>query len=450
MKRFFTQAILSFSLILFFLSLQIHINIHPFDTKNVVTTISYLSSDTLKGRLTGTLENKQVEQYIKLKFIENNLKPFMGEYTQTFKIKYPHRVEGSPYLTVSDDKGHIVKEFTYNVDYKEDMLNFKNNTFSFNKETPSIKFADNIMQINQNSDYFIFYTPSRGGLNFRSSFVNTSKWSMCVMVTNETLSSLKNYLNEGYNINCFIPFIAKDTTANNIMGYIEGKDSTADPIIISAHFDHLGTDLGNTVYKGALDNASGTSFMLELVRYISSLGKPERNILFVGFNAEEFGCIGSSEFVNKYKDYIKDSKIFNFDMIGSDKGVPLCIVGAQSDTAKTTFLRSVSDTCIEEKIYFNYKFGNDSDHKAFRENDIDAVTFCDNDTTRIHTPNDTLEFISTSAIDRAFKVVSKEVVKQAFGNNIFIIYYKEVLLVSASLIIITLLICVKRKKKLTK
>lgn len=447
MKRVYRKIILCLSLIIFFLSLQMYNNIQPFDTKNVISTISYLSSDNFKGRLTGTLENREVEQYIKLHFTEKKLKPFKGEYTQTFKVKYPHKIEGEPRLTISDDKGNIKKEFIYNEDYKEDMLNFKNNTFSFNKKEPITKSGKNFMIVNQDSHSYLFYIPSNGDLNFRSSFVSTSQWSMAVMVTEETLSSIKEYLQEGYNINCFIPFITKETTVNNVMGYIEGKNKNADPIIISAHFDHLGSDLSNTVYKGALDNASGTSFMLEMVRYISSLGKPERSILFLGFNAEEFGCIGSSEFVKEYKEDIQDSKVFNFDMIGSDNGVPLYIVGAAKDTAKTTFLRSISETCSAEGIHFNYKFGNDSDHKSFRENNIDAVTFCDNDTLRIHTPEDTPEFISITAIERCFDVVSKEVVKYAFGNNILILYYKEALLASGSILIIIILFSYLRKRR---
>ncbi len=445
MKKFIKQSILSLLLIIFILSFQIYSTIHPFTSSNIISTINFLSSDHFKGRLTGTLENKEIEEYIKLQFIENNLKPFMGEYTQSFKIDYPKRVKGDPSLSITNSDGDVIKEFTYGVDYKEDMLNFKNNVFTFNKENPYIVSKNNIMQVKQNSDYFLFYIPEKNDLGFRSSFMNTAQWSMCIMVTDKTLADIKKYLDEGYNINCFIPFSTSKTTARNIMGYIEGKNKSLDPIIISAHFDHLGTDLKNTVYKGALDNASGTSFMLELSRYISSLGKPERSILFVAFNAEEFGCLGSAEFVKKYKNSIIDSKVYNFDMIGSDKGVPLCIVGGKNDTSKTTFVNSVSEICTAEGIHFNYLFKDDSDHKAFRENDINAITFCDNDTTKIHTPLDTPDLISVTAINRCFNVVSKEIIKNAFNNNLLILYYKEALFGSIALIFAFLIIQFKRK-----
>ncbi|WP_326498370.1 M28 family metallopeptidase [Clostridium brassicae] len=439
MKKALNQFVLCFLLIIFCICFKTYTTVHKFNVKNVMNNISFLSSEDFKGRLTGSLENKQVEEYIKLEFINNNLKPFMGDYEQIFQIVYPHKIKKDPSLNITDNSQNIVKEFSYGKDYKEDMLNFKNNTFSFNNKNPLIVENNSSIQLKQNSDHFLFYTPNNSNLEFRSSFISTDPWSMCIMVSQQTLLDIKKYLSKGYNINCFIPFINKNTTAKNIMGYIEGKDKDSNPIIISSHFDHLGADLKDTVYKGALDNASGTAFMLEMMKYIKSLGTPEKNILFVGFNAEEFGCLGSDNFVKKYKNYIKNSKVFNFDMIGSDKGVPLCIMGGKNDSVKNDFISSISNTCSSKKIYFNYLFQDSSDHKPFRDNSIDAITFCDNDVSKIHTPKDTIEFISPSAIKRCYNVSSKEIIKYAFNNNPIVVYHQEGLIVSALGIILILI-----------
>jgi len=445
MKRLIIQFISCLSLLIINTCFHLYYNVVPFNSLNVVKDIHFISSDNFKGRLTGTLENKEVEEYIKLQFIENNLKPFMGEYTQSFKVNYPHKIYGEPHLKVLDKNGDLIKNFTYNEDYKEDMLNFRSNSIKFEKDNPSVKVSDKLIQVQNSSDCFLFYVPSKDNLSFRSSFSSNSNFSMCISLTRTTLNEIKEYLNKDYIIDCFIPIISKETTANNILGYVEGKNTNLDPLILSAHFDHLGSDLKNNVYKGALDNASGTAFLLELADYISSLGKPERSILFIGFNAEEFGCLGSEQFVKKYKKDIQNSKVMNFDMIGSDKGVPLCIVGGKKDTAKTSFLSSVSTTCVDEKIHFNYLFEDASDHKSFRENNIDAITFCDNDMSRIHTMNDTPEFISTSAIERCFKIVSKEIIKYSFKNNLLILYYKEAALTSSLAVILSLIISIKNK-----
>jgi Predicted aminopeptidases len=222
------------------------------------------------------------------------------------------------------------------------------------------------------------------------------------------------------------------------------------PVILSAHFDHLGSDLAGNVYFGSLDNASGTAFLMQMAKYIESIGQPERDIIFIGFNAEEFGCLGSKQFVEKNKNKLAGSKVFNFDMIGSDKGIPLCIMGSERDTADTSLIKSVAAVCLDERIHFNYLFKDSSDHEYFRKNGIDAVTFCDNDMSRIHTPKDTAEYLSSSAVVRCFNVVSKQVIKYGFNNNIFILYNNEIFMVSfiglASITILAVLYKIYNKK----
>ncbi len=189
-------------------------------------------------------------------------------------------------------------------------------------------------------------------------------------------------------------------------------------------------DLSNTIYRGALDNASGTAFVMELVKYIKALGTPDRDIIFAAFNAEEFGLLGSTAFVEQYAPKLKGSKVYNFDMIGSYDGIPLCIMGGKNDTNETPFIKELTKNFEEEKIYFNYLFEDASDHTAFRSKGIDAVTLCDNDMNRIHTPKDRIEYISSDAIKRAFSVVNKEVTKNGFCNNLIYIYDKELLGIS--------------------
>ncbi|KOC33093.1 M28 family metallopeptidase [Clostridium botulinum] len=436
MKRFLNEFIIGFLVLLLSISFNTYLNIHPFNENKVIEDIYFLTSNNFKGRLTGTFENKLVEEYIRLQFIKNHLKPFMGDYTQTFNTNYPKKIDGYPHLIIQNHTGIKIKEFIYGIDFKEDMLNFKNNKIIVNNKNPFIISKDRMLQVQNNKDYFLFYIPTNDNLNFRSSFVNDSNWSMCVMVTKETLSSINTAIQNGNSVNCFIPFSNSPTTANNVLGFIEGKNKDKNPIIISAHFDHLGIDLNNNIYKGALDNASGTSFMLEMMRYISSLGKPDRSILFVAFNAEEFGCIGSDNFVKTYKPYIKNSKVFNFDMIGSDQDIPLCLIGGKQDSKNTKFIKNISAVCSRQNININYLFEDDSDHKAFRNNNIDAITFCDNDTSKIHTLKDNPEFIKISAITRCFNFSMKKILEFCFNNSFMIIYYKQILYLSLFLILI--------------
>ncbi|MBZ9685102.1 M28 family metallopeptidase [Clostridium estertheticum] len=445
MKKLICSCFLTLCLLLVFYSSHIYYTLYRFNPTNVYQNIKYISSDHFKGRLPGTLENAEIATYINSEFKNNGLKPYKGSEFQSFKVLYPKKINKSPYLKVLDSKGRVVKDFVYSVDFKEDMLNFKINNLTFVKSNINA-IKENSLVVNTIDGPFLFFVPPASDLSFRSSFMYDSNYNMYIMITKETLASLKDLLDKNFAIDCFIPYEVSQTNVNNVMGYLEGKDTTAPPIIVSAHFDHLGTDLNGTIYSGALDNASGLSFMLEMSKYLTSLGKPDRSILFLGFNAEEFGCLGSNAFITEYKDDIQRCKVFNFDMIGSNNAVPLCIMGGNKDTDKTPFIKSVSITCKTEKIFFDYLFEDASDHEGFRKRNIDAITFCDNDITRIHTPQDTFENISLDSIERCYDVASKEIVKYTFKDNLLIIYYKECTVISITLILIFSLIYKKKNK----
>lgn len=447
------KRITAFCLLLFFFllmyNLNIYMNVHSFNHNAVKENISYLSSDYFKGRLSGTTENIEVSSFIKNQFEKNGLLPYDGNYFDQFETNYPHRLNDIPFLKIFDGKGGLVKEYKYGIDYKEEMLNFKKNSFTFTKKNP-IKVSEGMLQVTVASDSLVFFVPNNESLDFRSSFVglDTRFQSLYIMVTKDTLNEIKSYTEKNYKVACYIPFDIRKTTLNNVVGYIKGKNALAPPIIISAHFDHLGNDLSGKVYEGAFDNASGTSFILELNKYIVSLGKPDRNIIFAAFNAEEFGCLGSEHFVQKYSKVLKGAKVYNFDMIGSSN-VPLSIMGGSMDTNNTPFMHSISTTCINEKINYKLIFEDASDHEAFRKNDIDAITFCDADLSKIHTPEDKAKYISTLAIDRCFKVASKEILKQGFSSNPFIIYNKNLLIFSSigTLLFFILFMLQLRKKE---
>ena len=84
----------------------------------------------------------------------------------------------------------------------------------------------------------------------------------------------------------------------NVIGKLTGSKRPDEVVIYSAHWDHLGIGRpdasGDSIYNGALDNASGTAGLLELARAFKSLKtKPERTIVFLCVTAEEQGLLGS-------------------------------------------------------------------------------------------------------------------------------------------------------------
>lgn len=439
MKRLISTYILTILLIFLFSAFQIYYFIRPFNSSRVIDYIGYLSSDSLKGRLAGTMDNALAAQYIKEQFQVKNLQPYKGSYYESFQVKYPYKMDSKPYLKIFNQNKKLIKEFNYGTDYKEDMLNFKINNISFNKNDIAA-FSDYTTQVTKGANKVVFYTPEKNNINFRSSFINDSSISLFIMVTQKTNEEINNMLKKGYTVSCYIPYEIREAQINNVTACIKGKNPKLSPIIISGHFDHVGTDLNGTIYNGALDNASGISFVMELSDYISSLGRPERDIIFVGFNAEEFGCLGSKEFVEKYRSDLNGAKVFNFDMIGSNNSVPLCIMGGNMDTNNTPLIKSAANICKSNKVYFNYLFENSSDHESFRKENIDAITFIDNDLSRIHTPNDKASYIDSKSINRCFNVISQEVIANAFNSNFIYFYYKEIMAVSLILIFALILL----------
>jgi len=68
-------------------------------------------------------------------------------------------------------------------------------------------------------------------------------------------------------------------------------------VIYMGHWDHFGTDtglVGDQVFNGAVDNASGIAALLELAEAFKTLEPgPERTVVFMGTTAEEQGLLGS-------------------------------------------------------------------------------------------------------------------------------------------------------------
>ena len=113
----------------------------------------------------------------------------------------------------------------------------------------------------------------------------------------------------------------KKSISNNVVAVIPGTKRPDENIIYSAHWDHLGVGepiKGDSIYNGAVDNATGVAALLELAAAFEKLPqKPERSIVFVSFTGEEQGLIGS-EYYAKHPVYPVDKTVadINMDMMG--------------------------------------------------------------------------------------------------------------------------------------
>ena len=96
---------------------------------------------------------------------------------------------------------------------------------------------------------------------------------------------------------------SKVITSQNIVGRVDGSKRPNEIVMYSAHWDHLGIGKpdakGDTIYNGAVDNATGTAALIELGRAFASQPKPERSVVFLNVTAEEKGLLGSEYYASK-------------------------------------------------------------------------------------------------------------------------------------------------------
>lgn len=89
----------------------------------------------------------------------------------------------------------------------------------------------------------------------------------------------------------------RHSQTRNVLALIPGTETPGEVIIYTAHWDHLGTnpDLeGDTIYNGALDNATGIAGLIGLAESFMNVSPPpKRSILFLATTSEESGLLGS-------------------------------------------------------------------------------------------------------------------------------------------------------------
>ena len=133
-----------------------------------------------------------------------------------------------------------------------------------------------------------------------------------------------------------IPMAAKVSTtlsntykrdqSDNVIAYLPGSEHPDDYILYSAHWDHIGVGTpvnGDSIYNGALDNASGTATLLAIAKnYTRQANPPERSVAFVWVTAEEQGLLGS-EYYTLHPSFPINQTICNINIDGCNPNGPM-------------------------------------------------------------------------------------------------------------------------------
>jgi len=147
-------------------------------------------------------------------------------------------------------------------------------------------------------------------------------------------------------------FETREGVYHNVGVIVDGLDpaSRAEYVVVGAHFDHLGRspsysmdrDAGFVIRPGADDNASGTAAVLELARRFAK-HRTKRSILFLNFDAEELGLLGSYAFL-RAPPVPKSAMVFmlNLDMVGRLRGDQLFIETLRTTSGDRTALENAA------------------------------------------------------------------------------------------------------------
>lgn len=206
----------------------------------------------------------------------------------------------------------------------------------------------------------------------------------------------------------------------NLAGMVRGTKRPDRYMVVSAHYDHLGTGRavnGDSIYNGADDNASGTAGVLALARWFR-VHPPENSILFVLFDGEEAGELGSKAFVEHPPVPLADVIAnVNLDMVSRNASGELYAAGAALYPVMRPLLDSlVAVAPVSLRLGHDTGRGQDnwtsqSDHESFHVMRIPFVYFGVEDHADYHTPRDEVERIQPGFYYRAVQTVAEFVTR---------------------------------------
>jgi len=164
-----------------------------------------------------------------------------------------------------------------------------------NRLNPSMALADSSTDDTAGAQVSIAFNPAKAEKLFEGS--------------GRTLAEMLKVADEGKALPHFPLAVSMKATvavdsqaveSQNVVGVVKGSDpELADEyVVLSAHLDHVGVGAainGDSIYNGAMDNASGIATLIESAKAVVA-ARPRRSVLFVAVTAEEKGLLGSRYF----------------------------------------------------------------------------------------------------------------------------------------------------------
>lgn len=221
--------------------------------------------------------------------------------------------------------------------------------------------------------------------------------------------------------------VATPFADDNVLGYLPGTDPQKrdEVVVIMAHYDHEGVRNDGAILRGADDNGSGTTGLLEVARAFGEAAKqghgPKRSLLFIGLCAEERGLLGS-DYYTKHPVFPLENTVaaLNMDMIGRIDDIHLDgnhdyihVLGADKLSSELhTIVWSANALYTRMELDTTYNRSDDpqrlyyrSDHYNFAKHGVPSVFFFSGLHPDYHTPNDTIDKINFEMLVKRARLV---------------------------------------------
>jgi hypothetical protein len=164
----------------------------------------------------------------------------------------------------------------------------------------------------------------------------------------------------------------KITQTQNVAGMLRGYRVPDTVVVLSAHYDHLGR-MGEAVFYGANDNASGTALLLSLA---DARPRTPYTTVFIAFGAEEVGLQGSQYYVSRPapSPLTKIKYCLNFDLWGNGEQGVMAVGGKTFTGLYEKFV------ALNRRLQATHKLdarpnAPNSDHYPFTQKGIPALFF---------------------------------------------------------------------------
>lgn len=158
--------------------------------------------------------------------------------------------------------------------------------------------------------------------------------------------------------------------SKNIFGLIPATAPTDEYLVFTAHYDHLGK-MGEAIFRGANDNASGVATLLDLGRHFAE-NPINKNILLIAFAGEEAGLVGSKYFVDHPLIPLESIDfLINLDLIGNGEEGITVVNGKLFEDEFHQLAQINTEHNLLEKIRIRGAAAN-SDHYWFTKHGVPA------------------------------------------------------------------------------